>query len=150
MLSKISAITMCVLLIAGNAYSEHHPQGNMQSTVGPAAGIPVEERDPFGLSCELLEKTISDHYVSFTGMGATSVDLPQIEITGVMAVGDKVMATANVESLGHVTLRPNENIVVKSKGAKKKAFTSFFIKEITPSELIIVLESGQQIHGRFR
>ncbi len=108
------------------------------------------ERDPFSLSSELLKKTISERYVSFTGEGLAGFSLPMIEITGVMVVGDNTMATAKIESLGEVTLKPNEKIVVKSKSSQKSAFISFLIKEITPSELVIILEGGQEIHGRFR
>ena len=67
-----------------------------------------------------------------------------------MVVGNKTMATAKIETLGEVTLKPNEKIVVKSKKSRKNVFTSFLIKEITPEKLVIVLEGGQEIHGRFR
>ena len=108
------------------------------------------ERDPFSLSTELLKKTIAEKYVSFTGEGLAGFNLPKIEITGVMVIGDKTMATAKIESLGEVTLKPSEKIIVKLRKSRKNAFVSFFIKEITPSELVIILEGGQEVHGRFR
>ena len=108
------------------------------------------ERDPFGLSRKLLKKNVQDKVVSFLGEGLDRFDLPRIEITGVMVVGNKTMATAKIETLGEVTLKPNEKIVVKSKKSRKNVFTSFLIKEITPEKLVIVLEGGQEIHGRFR
>lgn len=117
---------------------------------GYVHNVSMEERDPFNVSGELLKRTIAERYVSFSGEGISGLNLPCIEITGIMAVGDKTMATARIESLGEVALKPNEKIVVKSGGSGKKRFVSFLIKEITPSELVIILEGGQEIHGRFR
>lgn len=138
-LKKVPVIIICFWFLMGPVYGADTVQI-----------VSLKERDPFSLSSELLKKTISERYVSFTGEGLAGFDLPKIEITGVMVVGDKAMATAKIESLGEVTLKPNEKIVVKSKSSQKSTFISFLIKEITPSELVIILEGGQEIHGRFR
>ncbi|MCD4779511.1 MAG: hypothetical protein K8S27_03035 [Candidatus Omnitrophica bacterium] len=110
------------------------------------------ERDPFNPSEELLRKTISERYVSFAGGAVGRFNLPKIEITGIMVVGDKIMATANIESLGTVSIKPNDKIVMaaSASGSGKRRFDSFIIKVITPDELVIVLEGGYEIRGKFR
>ncbi|MEW6103256.1 MAG: hypothetical protein AB1630_05495 [bacterium] len=136
-------VIICFLYLGGAVYGEK----NTADTIQTAS---LKERDPFSLSRELLKKTVSDNYVSFTGEGLAGFNLPNIEITGIMVVGSNTMATANIESLGDVVLKPNDKIVVKSEGSQKNAFISFLIKEITPNELVIILKGGQEVHQRFR
>ena len=150
MLKKFSVVIICFLYLASAVYGNEGLGGEEKNTVNPAQTASIGERDPFSLSSKLLSKTISEKYVSFTGEGLTGFNLPRIEITGVMVVGDKTMATAKIESLGEVTLKPSEKIIVKMGNPRKNAFISFFVKEITPSELVIILEGGQEVHGRFR
>lgn len=150
MLKKVSVAIICFLYLTSAVYGNEDLGEKEKNTVKLPQTASIKERDPFSLSSKLLRKTISEKYVSFTGEGLAGFDLPRIEITGVMVVGSKTMATAKIESLGEVTLKPNEKIVVKSKSSRKNAFISFLIKEITPSELVIILEGGQEIHGRFR
>jgi len=109
-----------------------------------------EERDPFSISIELLKKNLSEKYVNFTGEELSRFNLPRIKITGVMIFDNKAMATADIEQLGAVTLKPEEKFVFASSGAGKGSFTSFVVKEITPSELIILLEGKYEVRGRFR
>lgn len=149
-LKKVPVVIICFLYLASAVYGDEDSREKEENAVNTVQAVSIRERDPFSLSSELLKKTISEKYVSFTGEGLAGFNLPRIEITGVMVVGDNTMATAKIESLGEVTLKPNEKIVVKSKSSQKNAFISFLIKEITPSELVIILEGGQEIHGRFR
>lgn len=107
-----------------------------------------QDRDPFAMSNELLRQNMSNNYVSFKGENLSKFNLPRIEITGVMAVGSKVMATANIESLGSVTIKPDDKIVPQY--GRTKRFSSFLVKKITPSELVIETEGGYVINGRFR
>lgn len=150
MLKKFFVVIFCLWFLTGSVYGSEDLGEKEKNTANPAQTVSIRERDPFSLSSKLLSKTISEKYVSFTGEGLTGFNLPRIEITGVMVVGDKTMATAKIESLGEVTLKPSEKIIVKMGNPRKNAFISFFVKEITPSELIIILEGGQEVHGRFR
>ena len=121
-----------------------------EETVGIKQVSIQRERDPFNVSTKLLTETVSGRYVSFSEGALGYFDLPKIEITGIMVVGDKVMATAEIETLGTVTLKPGEKIIIKSDKSSERAFKSFIIKEITPSELVVLLEDGLEIRGRFR
>lgn len=137
MLKKFLSVIICFFIGMGFVCAEENPS--------------IEcERDPFNVSTELLKKTISEKYVYFTGQGSNKFRLPRIEITGVMAAGAKTMATANIETLGDITLKPNDTIVFAPSVSGSKNFSSFTIKEITPSEMVILLEGGYIIHGRFR
>jgi len=140
---KIFVIVIYFWFIAGYVYAQEVLQDKEQL-------VSLVERDPFSLSAELLKKTMSDKYVSFTGEGMGGFNLPKIEITGVMVVGDETRATARIETLGDVTLEPDDRIVFASSVSGKRRFSSFIIKEITPSELVILVEGGYEIHGRFR
>lgn len=150
MLKKFFVITICIWFLTVSLYAAEDLGGEEKNTVDTVQTVSLEERDPFSVSSELLKKTLSGKYVSFAGEGLAGFNLPKIEITGVMAVGKEAMATAKIESLGAVTLKPNERIVVESKNSRGNTFVSFFVKEITPSELVIILEGGQEIRGRFR
>lgn len=108
------------------------------------------ERDPFNPSADLLKKTLSEKYVSFSGKLAGQFNLPKIEVTGIMMVGDKIMATANIETLGAVTIKPDDKVVVSAAGRNAKQFDSFIVKEVTPDELVIILDGGYEVRGKFR
>ena len=163
MLKKFLSVIVCFFIGMGFVYAEGISDVNNQETepdpleAEPKAHISnvenssVEcERDPFNVSTELLKKTISEKYVYFTGQSSNKFRLPRIEISGVMVAGSKTMATANIETLGDVTLKPNDTIVFAPSVSGNKNFRSFTIKEITPNEMIILLEGGDVIHGRFR
>jgi len=107
------------------------------------------ERDPFKMSQELLSKTLSGRYVSFSQEDLRIFNLPRIEVTGVMIVGDRVMAVAEVESVGTVILKPGQKVTGKISASKERE-VSFVVEEITQNELVIILENGHRIRGQFR
>ncbi|MCK4518840.1 MAG: hypothetical protein KAU12_01855 [Candidatus Omnitrophica bacterium] len=149
-LKKFFVVTVCFWLAAGFAGAEENLKTKEGVMNVVSQSLSIRERDPFGLSEELLRRTLRGKYVSFSGEGLSSFNLPRIEITGVMIVGDKAMATAEIETLGAVTLKPQDKIVFAASNTGKKRFNSFIIKEITPDKLVILLEGGYEIHGRFR
>jgi hypothetical protein len=131
-LMKFLVVVICFLYLTGSVYGD------------------ARRRDPFRLSPELFKVTRPEELVTFKGEDLRGLDLPQIEVTGVMIVGGKAMATARIETLGEVVLRPKEKIVVKPREAHRGTLTSFLVKEITFSELVIILEGGREVRGRFR
>ena len=105
-----------------------------------------EERDPFNVSIKLLSRVAASQYVFFNRKkGSSRLSLPKIKITGIMIAGDKVMAAAEIESLGNVTLKPKERIIIK-----RDKSLSFVVKEITSRELVIIMDNGQEVRGRFK
>lgn len=149
-LTKFFVIIVCFCLLAGSAGAEEKLETKEGAMSAVSQPLFIRERDPFGLSAELLRETTQDKYVSFAGEGLDRFNLPRIEITGVMIVGDKAMATAEIETLGAVTLKPQDKIVFAASNTGKKRFNSFIIKEITPDKLVILVEEGYEVHGRFR
>ena len=139
-------VVVCFLFITGYVYCEE--ELNEKNIINVPEENFIKERNPFDLSAELIEKSMSEQYVSFTGEGLNRFNLPRIEITGVMVVGNETMATAKIEQLGTVTLGPDERIVFPGRGGN--SFSSFIIKKITPSEMVILVEGGYEIKGRFR
>ena len=149
-IKKFFVIIVCFWLLAGSACAQDELKAQGETIAMIGQSFSHGERDPFGLSEELLKRSMRGNYVSFTGEGLSSFNLPRIEITGVMVVGDKAMATAEIETLGEVTLKPKDTIVFASGAPGKKRFNSFIIKGITSSELIILVEGGYEVRGRFR
>ncbi|MCK5305986.1 MAG: hypothetical protein KAJ66_02530 [Candidatus Omnitrophica bacterium] len=149
-LKKSFVVVVCFLFLTGSVCGDEVSKKKETNTAEASQSVSVRKRDPFNLSTELLRETMQDKYVSFAGEGLDRFNLPRIEITGVMIVGDKAMATAEIETLGAVTLKPQDKIVFAASNTGKKRFNSFIIKEITPDKLVILVEGGYEIHGRFR
>lgn len=112
------------------------------------AGEIVMERDPFSRSHELLKQSIKSRYVLFDTGAQDLFNLPSIEITGIMAIDDKVMATAKIESLGIVILKPGVTIMMKGAQSKEDR-ACFTVKKITANMLVIELKNGQELTGYF-
>ena len=148
-LKSLWVVLVCLLCLSVPVYGDEEARKREEEAVPAAQAASPEERDPFRVSRRLLEKIALERHAPLPEERVTGFILPRIEVTGFMVVGDKVMATAKIESVGRVILRPGEEIVVKPKGARRDAIT-FFVKEITPDEVVIILEGEKEIRKRFR
>lgn len=137
-------------VLAGSGESPVPEEGRVNTAIRAQRGFTTPERDPFSVSARLLQQAFSGRYVAFSGEGIEGFYLPSIEITGVMAVDDRIMATAVIETLGSVTLKINDRIIIKPQKSSDDILTSFVIKDITANELVIILDGGPEIRGRFR
>ncbi len=137
-----------LILSCAYAYSEEIQLKPSEVSAGDTPlNISVrEERDPFNVSIKLLSRVAASQYVFFNRKkGSGRLNLPKIKITGIMIAGGKVMAAAEIESLGNVTLKPKERIIIK-----RDKSLSFVVKEITSRELVIIMDNGQEVRGRFK
>ncbi|MCL0041107.1 hypothetical protein M1M90_03340 [Thermodesulfovibrionales bacterium] len=148
-LKKLGVVLVCLLCLAGLVYGGEEARKGEEGAAPVARAVYPEERDPFRVSRRLLEKIALERHAPLPEERVTGFILPRIEVTGFMVVGDKVTATAKIESVGRVILRPGEEIVVKPKEARRDAIT-FFVKEITPDEVVIILEGEKEIRKRLR
>ena len=126
-------VILAVMFLAGYAY----------------AGESAVERDPFNKSYEILKQSAKSRYVVFDAGAQDLFNVPSIEITGLMAVNDNVVATAKIESLGIAVLK--QGTVITIKNVRSKKYQSYFIvKKITADTLIIEFEDGREIKGHFQ
>ena len=135
---------MCVHVYAADSSINNQPMAREEKILAKENS----ERDPFNYSTEMLQKQISDKYVMFAGKEVGKLKLPVIEITGVMAIGERRIATAHIKSLGHVTIQEGDRIIIPEKEGEK--YTPFVIYNIRENELTLVFDGGYKVRGRFR
>ena len=146
--SALRVLTALFMLFCAKSACSQETSGVSVKNI-TAGALKTEERDPFKVSKKIL-MTEKSKYISFSGEGVDAFNLPTIEITGIMVLNTKVMATAKIQGLGEMVLKPNDKIVMPDTGKHGKRFKSFIIKEITPDKLIILVEGGFVVQGRFR
>jgi len=128
----------------------------LKPALGPTklAKHPIEEgpRDPFKISSKLLREAVNDSKDEVAPVVAVPKAqppaLPAIKMTGVMIVGDRRMATAEVERVGTVTLVQGDRVVLNVKNSPDPF--EFTVKEIDERHLTILTRDGIEIRALFK
>ncbi len=106
------------------------------------AGLSRVKRDPFELTPALR------HYIKAHNPDATPRDFEptKIKVTGMMIVRDMIMATAEIEQIGGMTLKPGMRVSVSKKDIPAISFT---VKEISRAGVILIFEGGDEVLYRY-
>ena len=78
--------------------------------------------------------------------------LPRVKVRGIMEVGGKVIACAEVENVGTVVLRANERVLLINQGTGARsadASSWFLVRAIDKSGMTIELDDGTLVQGKF-
>ena len=108
-----------------------------------------EMRNPFEVGKKLLRDIKASQVEAKPPVAAPKPEpeLPQIRVTGVMIVGDKRMATVDVEHVGAVTLLKGENVIWRLKNKQPFRFT---VVDIEERQLTILTEDGTEVRALFK
>ena len=78
--------------------------------------------------------------------------LPRVKVRGIMEVGGKVIACAEVENVGTVVLRANERVLLINQGTGARsadASSWFLVRAIDKTGMTIELDDGTLVQGKF-
>jgi len=119
---------------------------------GEEATSSNEKRDPFRLSARLLREVQKGAGPELPAVPpeptTVTTNLPDIRMTGVMIVGDKKMATAEIGSVGTVTLVQGEPVLLPpDKQGERLQIT---VVDIGERSLTIKTGDGSVVRAQFK
>ncbi|MBW1741279.1 MAG: hypothetical protein JRJ42_09140 [Deltaproteobacteria bacterium] len=96
------------------------------------------KRDPFELTPALQD------YIKARNPDTTPRDFEptKVKVTGIMIVRDRIMATAEIEQIGEMALKPGMQVNVTKKDTPAISFT---VKEISSRGVVVVFENGDEV-----
>lgn len=105
------------------------------------AGVEVKKvaRNPFEPSAELRHRFAGSIMMRTTPR-------PNINVLGVMGIGDTIMAAVDIPPAGVLVLKPEMNVSIPIENGQKISFT---VKDILSTGVVIRLKNGEEFRYKY-